>query len=124
MVINAEYVFTKYTITYILLFTYVIFYNIIVYHLVTIPISGAILDRMLLKMVRNRYKNRVKQCRLKALVETQADLAKLTGISRSTLNNIENNKIFLSSYYGLLIAEALGCSLSDLYERKDGGNGK
>ena len=81
------------------------------------------MDRLLLKKVRKRYKNRVKQCRLKALVETQADLAKLTGISRSTLNNIENNKIFLSSYYGLLIAEALGCSLSDLYERKDGGSG-
>ena len=77
------------------------------------------MDRKLLKKVRNRYKNRVKQCRLKALVETQADLAKLTGISRSTLNNIENNKIFLSSYYGLIIAEALGCSLSDLYIRKD-----
>ena len=81
------------------------------------------MDRKLLKKVRKRYKNRVKQCRLKALVETQADLARLTGISRSTLNNIENNKIFLSSYYGLLISEALGCSLSDLYERKDGGNG-
>ena len=81
------------------------------------------MDRKLLKKVRKRYKNRVKQCRLRALVETQADLSKLTGISRPTINNIENNKTFLSSYYGLIIAEALGCSLSDLYERKDGGNG-
>jgi len=81
------------------------------------------LDRKLLKNVRNRYKNRVKECRLSALVEKQADLAKLTGISRPTLNNIENNKIFLSSYYAILIAEALSCSISDLYVRKDGDNG-
>ena len=82
------------------------------------------MERKLVNKVRRKYFNRVRQCRLKALVETQVDLARLTGIPRTTLNNIENNKTFLSSYYGLLIAEALGCSISDLYQRKDGTDGK
>ena len=80
------------------------------------------MDRKILKKVQNRYKNRVKECRLAALIETQAELAKLTGIPRANLNNIENNKNFLSSYYALLIADALGCSISDLYVRKNSDN--
>lgn len=80
------------------------------------------MKRKLLKKVKARYENRVKIYRLKALIDKQAELARLTGIPRSTLNNIENNKIFLSSYYALLISEALGCSISDLYLKKDGGN--
>jgi DNA-binding XRE family transcriptional regulator len=47
----------------------------------------------------------------------QEDLAKLTGISRSTINALENNRLFLSSPYALLIAEALGCGIGELYEK-------
>lgn len=65
--------------------------------------------------VTRRYRNRVRECRLMAMVEDQEDLAKLTGISRTTLSAIENNRLFLSAPYALLIAEALGCDLGELY---------
>jgi len=82
------------------------------------------LERKLVKRVKESYRNRVRQCRLKALIRTQAELARLTGIPRGNINNIENDRLFLSSYYALLIAEVLGCSVSDLYQRKDGADGK
>ena len=65
----------------------------------------------------SRYRNRVRQCRLRALVAKQEDLARITGINRTTINALENNRLFLSSPYALIIAEALGCSLDDLYEK-------
>lgn len=68
----------------------------------------------------NRYRNRVRRWRLRALVPTQRELARLTGINRSTISALENNRRFLSSQYALLIAEALGCRL-DLYQRVDVG---
>lgn len=72
--------------------------------------------RKLLSKAARQYRNRVRDCRLKALV---ADLANMTGISRSTINALENNRLFLSSPYALLISEALGCSLDDLYEKRN-----
>ena len=74
-------------------------------------------ERKLVRKAANRYRNRVRTCRLRALVPTQRDLARLTGISRSTISALENNRRFLSSQYALLIAEALGCHLDDLYQR-------
>ncbi len=73
--------------------------------------------RRLLMKVAKQYHNRVRECRLKAMVAKQESLAQMTGISRSTINALENNRLFLSSPYALLIAEALGCGLDDLYER-------
>jgi len=78
-------------------------------------------ERKLVRKAANRYRNRVRRCRLRALVRTQRDLARLTGISRSTISALENNRRFLSSQYALLIAEALGCRLDDLYQRVDVG---
>lgn len=75
--------------------------------------------RKLLLKVSEQYRNRVRECRLRALVATQEDLSKKTGISRSTINALENNRLFLSSQYALLIAEVLNCKLDDLYERKN-----
>lgn len=75
--------------------------------------------RKLLMRVAKQYRGRVRECRLKAMIAKQEDLAKLTGISRSTVNAIENNRLFLSAPYALLIAEALGCSLDELYEKRD-----
>ena len=66
----------------------------------------------------HRYRNRVLQCRLAAGIGKQKDLAERTGIHRSTINALEQNELFLSSHYALLIAEVLGCTLDDLFERE------
>jgi DNA-binding XRE family transcriptional regulator len=70
--------------------------------------------------VAKKYRNRVKECRLRAMVGKQEELSRLTGINRSTISALENNRLFLSSHYALLIAEALKCKLDDLFERVDG----
>lgn len=75
--------------------------------------------RKLLVKVAKQYHNRVRECRLRAMVAKQEDLAKMTGISRSTINALENNRLFLSSPYALLIAEALGCKLDELYSKRN-----
>ena len=77
--------------------------------------------RKLLQDITERYRNRVRECRLTALVAKQEELSKKTGIPRSTINALENNRRFLSSHYALLIAEALDCSLDDLFEKTDSG---
>jgi len=79
--------------------------------------------RGLLGRVAKRYRNRVRECRLRAMVAKQEDLASMTGISRSTISALENNRLFLSSPYALLIAEALRCRLDDLYDRQNSGSG-
>lgn len=75
--------------------------------------------RKLLVKVAKQYHNRVRECRLRAMVAKQEDLSKMTGISRSTINALENNRLFLSSSYALLIAEALGCKLDELYAKRN-----
>ncbi|KQC16044.1 MAG: hypothetical protein APR56_10315 [Methanosaeta sp. SDB] len=74
--------------------------------------------RKLLRKVAGQYRNRVRDCRLRAMVAKQEELATMTGISRSTINALENNRIFLSSPYALVIAEVLNCRLDDLYEKQ------
>lgn len=69
--------------------------------------------------VTKQYRNRVRECRLRAMIAKQEDLAEMTGISRSTINALENNRLFLSSTYALLITEALDCKLDELYERRN-----
>lgn len=75
-------------------------------------------QKLLAKVVK-QYRNRVRECRLRAMVAKQKDLARMTGIDRSTINALENNRLFLSSPYALLIAEALGCRLDDLYCKRN-----
>lgn len=53
---------------------------------------------------------------MKALVGTQEELARLTGIDRTTISALENNRLFLSIHYALRLKEVLGCSLDDFYE--------
>lgn len=67
--------------------------------------------------VAERYRARVRECRLRAMVPKQGDLARMTGINRNIISALENGRLFLSSTYALLIAEALGCSLDDLFEK-------
>ncbi len=76
--------------------------------------------RKLLSKVARQYRNRVRECRLRAMIAKQEYLADRTGISRTTINALENNRLFLSSAYALLIAEVLGCKLDELYEKRDG----
>lgn len=79
--------------------------------------------RTLIQMVASRYRNRLRECRLKALVPTQEKLARMTGIPRPTISSLENQRLFLSAPYALLIARALGCTLDDLYEEPAANEG-
>lgn len=64
-----------------------------------------------------RYRNRLRECRLRSLICTQMELARKSGIDRTTISALENNRLFLSIHYALRLREVLGCSLDDLYER-------
>ena len=67
--------------------------------------------------MRSRYQNRVRECRLRGLIISEAELSRRTGIERTTISALENNRRFLSAEHALLIKEVLGCSLDDLYEK-------
>ncbi len=75
--------------------------------------------RKLLAKVTKDYQNRVRECRLRAMLAKQEDLARITGINRSTINALENNRVFLSSHYALIIASALGCTVDELYSKRE-----
>ncbi len=47
---------------------------------------------------------------------TQTDLSKLTGISKSRISLIENNKVKPNTEILWKIAIAIGCKVDDLYE--------
>lgn len=64
---------------------------------------------------RTRWKNRLRECRLRALVVTETDLARKVGLSPSTVSRIENQKVFLTAQNALKIAEVLNCGIGDLY---------
>lgn len=49
---------------------------------------------------------------------TLVKLSRLTGISKSTLNNIENGKVSPTIKQLEVIAKALGCGINDLYESR------
>lgn len=75
-------------------------------------------QKRLLDKVAHRYRNRVRECRLKAMIAKQEQLATMSGISRTIISALENDRLFLSSAYALILAEVLGCTLDDLYERR------
>ncbi len=77
--------------------------------------------RRLVSKVRSQYRNRVRTCRLRAEIAKQEVLSLRTGIPRTTLSALENNRLFLSAPYALLIRDELGCTLDDLYERTGPG---
>jgi transcriptional regulator with XRE-family HTH domain len=72
--------------------------------------------RLIRSEVRARYYNRLRECRLRGLIISEAELARRTGIERTTISALENNRRFLSIEQALLTREVLGCSLDDLYE--------
>lgn len=67
--------------------------------------------------VRTRYRNRVRECRLRGLIVSEAELARRAGIERTTVSALENNNRFLSIEHALLISEVIGCTLDQLYEK-------
>ena len=64
--------------------------------------------------MRTRYCNRVRECRLRGLIISEAELSRRTGIERTTLSALENNRRFLCIEHALLIKEVLGCSLKSI----------
>ena len=50
---------------------------------------------------------------------TQADLARAAGVSRKTINTIENRIFVPSTTLALVLARALGVSVHDLFELED-----
>ncbi len=77
-------------------------------------------EERILAQAKRKFRNRLRKCRLRAMIATQEELAKLTGIDRSTISAIENNRLFLSSSYALIFKGVLGCSLDDLFEQVNG----
>ena len=73
--------------------------------------------------ISSSWENRVRDCRLRALIPRQIDLSQRTGIPPSTISALENQRLFLSSYYAIAIAEAIGCSLDNLYHKKEEDTG-
>lgn len=71
-----------------------------------------------IERVLERYRNGVRDARMRALVRTQHELAMRTGIPRSTISALECDRLFLSSAYALLIAEALDCEVGDLFVKR------
>lgn len=50
---------------------------------------------------------------------TQEDVAQRLGVSRQTINAIENNKYFPSLELGLKLAEIFSCSVEELFSLED-----
>lgn len=51
---------------------------------------------------------------------SQDELAKKVGVSRQTINAIENNKYFPSLELGLKLSKELGCSVNELFSLDEG----
>lgn len=56
--------------------------------------------------------------RLRSLDMTQQELADLTGLSRTRINDYVNNRRTMSLKSAAIVAYALRCSIDDLYEFK------
>ena len=65
-------------------------------------------------MAERRLGNRLKDLRAKRGL-TQAELAVLAGVSRKTINTVENDVFVPSTMLALVLAEALGTRVEDLF---------
>ena len=54
--------------------------------------------------------------RRKAAGLTQSQLAEMVGVSRKTINTVENQVFIPSTLLALKLAQALDCSVHDLFE--------
>ncbi len=70
-------------------------------------------------MAERRLGNRLKQARAQHGL-TQADLAERVGVSRKTINTVENEVFVPSATLALALAEALDCTVEALFFLKAG----
>ena len=63
-----------------------------------------------------RYRNRIRELRRRAGIDSQSELGRRAGICRTTLCALENNRKQLSIHHAMRIKAALGCRLDELYE--------
>ena len=52
---------------------------------------------------------------------TQAELAERVGVSRKTINTVENGVFVPSTTLALKLARALGCRVEDIFQLEDQG---
>jgi putative transcriptional regulator len=62
--------------------------------------------------------NRIREARAR-LDLTQADLATMAGVSRKTINTVENGVFIPSTVLALRLARALGTSVESLFQLPD-----
>lgn len=65
--------------------------------------------------VRQRYQCNLRLLRLRKGIPSVAMMARIAGLPRSTLSDYERHKRLPCIQHGLLLMEALGCRLDDLY---------
>jgi putative transcriptional regulator len=53
---------------------------------------------------------------------SQAELAALAGVSRNSINSIENGRFDPSLSLAFAVADAFGCSIEEVFEREASGS--
>lgn len=66
-------------------------------------------------MTHNDLHNRLREERARRNL-TQAELATMVGVSRKTINTVENNVFIPSTVLALRLARALGTSVEELFQ--------
>ena len=69
-------------------------------------------------MEENKLNNTLKVQRAKKDL-TQEQLAELVGVTRKTINTVENKKYIPSTYLALKLAKVLGVSVEELFQLMD-----
>ena len=67
----------------------------------------------------DRLRNRLREVRAERNL-TQAQLAELAGVSRKTINTVENEVFIPSTLLSLKLAKVLGLKVEDLFQIDDG----
>jgi putative transcriptional regulator len=68
--------------------------------------------------VTDKLSNRLRELRSEREL-TQAALAELVGVSRKTINTVENGVFVPSTILALKLARALGCTVEDVFSVAD-----
>ncbi len=68
--------------------------------------------------MREHLKNRLREERARRNL-TQADLATMVGVSRKTINTVENDVFIPSTVLALRLARALGTTVEKLFQLPD-----
>jgi putative transcriptional regulator len=71
----------------------------------------------------DKLNNRLREERMERRL-TQADLAELVGVSRKTINTVENKVFIPSTILALRLARALGISVEELFQLPDTGEAR